>query len=199
VKGRNPLAFLKRYIARIPDIIVNGDMHLRRCGLSDFPFLIGGLKKQGILRPRELHKAEFLLWLSAWWWMRTTFTVIYCIEHSSERVGFIGLYNLKLGESSEITLMIFRREHRRCGYGSKAFSLFAGYLKSHDILDKIIVKTEIENLVALTFWQKLGFKEDNVSHEIVTMHNDLDRYPPGSGDTPFLKYGLLPKTGNLWQ
>lgn len=176
LKGRSLSAFIKRHVVRIPYTLTSGDILLRRCRFSDFPFLRDGLKNQGIFTSRELHKTVFFLWLSVWWWIKITFAVIYCIEFSSQRVGFIGLYNLELGRSSEITLVIFRREHRRCGYGSKAFTLLVGYLKNHDILDKIIVKTEMTNLVALTFWQKLGFKEDKVSHDIATMHLDLDDF-----------------------
>ena len=145
LKGRSLTAFIKRHVARIPYTLTRGDIHLRRCRFSDFPFLRDGLKIQGIFPSHELHKTVFFLWLSVWWWIKTTFTVIYCIEFSSQQVGFIGLYNLELGGSSEITLVIFRREHRRCGYGSRAFALLAGYLKNHDILDKIIVKTGFLN------------------------------------------------------
>jgi RimJ/RimL family protein N-acetyltransferase len=199
LKGRSPLAFLKKYVVRIPYTLTSGDIHLRRFRFSDYPFLIDGLTNQGTFPSHELHKPVFFLWPSVWWWIKTTFTVMYCIEFRSRRVGFIGLYNLELGKSSEITLVIFRREHRRYGYGSKAFSLLAGYLKNHDMLDTIIVKTEMANLVALTFWQKLGFKEDNVSHKIVKMHIDLNEYPSGSGDTSLLEFGLLPEAGKPWQ
>jgi ribosomal protein S18 acetylase RimI-like enzyme len=188
------------HYARIPYTMRNGNMRLRRLLFTDIPFLHFALKEQGIYPFRTIscqHKLSS--WLSLWWWIKTTFTVTYCIESSSQRVGFVSLYNLILGKSSEITLVIFKRENRRCGYGGKAFALLAGYLKNHDILDKIIVKTEMANLVGLTFWQKLGFKEDNVSHEIVTMHIDLEEYPSGSGDTSLLAFGLLPKTGNPWQ
>lgn len=171
------------YYARIPFTIGNGNIRLRRLLFTDIPFLREALKEEGICPSSNIvrHKI-FSSWLSLWWRIRKTFAVIYCIELTSERVGFIGLYNLEPGKSSEISLIIFKREKRRCGYGSGAFALLAHYLKNHRILDRIIVKTGTDNIGSIGFWRKLGFKEVNVAHEIMTMYMDLDNYTAGSND-----------------
>ena len=164
------------YYARIPYAISNNNIKLRRLRFSDIPFLDEGLKHQGISLSHKLNKIEFFSWLYVWWWITKTFTLIYCIESNSIRIGFIGFYNLNLGKSAELTLVIFKTENRRHGYGSRAFGLLARYLKDHHIINKIIVRIETDNVISLAFWQKLGFRKVSISHDIATMHIDLNNY-----------------------
>jgi RimJ/RimL family protein N-acetyltransferase len=171
------------HYARIPYTMRNNNIRLKRLRFSDIPFLGEWLKHQEISISQKFHKIKFLSWLHVWWWITKTFALIYCIECDSLRIGFIGLYNLKLGKSAEMTLVIFKIENRRRGYGSSAFGLLAQYLKDHHIINKIIVRTEIGNVISLTFWQKLGFRKVHISHDIATMHIDFNYYSLNLIDT----------------
>jgi len=147
------------FYARIPRHIEDGHIGLRQLRFSDVSFLCDGLRGKEILANNGLSKTISSSWLSVWWWIKKTFTLIYCIKCDSKRIGFIGLYNLKLGKSAEMTLVIFEKNFRRLGYGTTAFTIFAKYLKGHSIAENIIVRIKTSNTVSISFWQKLGFKE----------------------------------------
>ena len=172
------------FYSRILRHIEYAQIGLRQLRFSDIPFLCDGLRDKEILATNGLSKQISLSWLSVWWWIKKTFTLIYCINCDSKRIGFIGLYNLKLGKSSEMTLVIFDKDMRRVGYGSKAFNIFAQNLKKHSIAEKIIVKVRIDNNISISFWQKLGFKELNKINGIQTMYKNLNSYQPCYGCIP---------------
>jgi RimJ/RimL family protein N-acetyltransferase len=161
---------------RIPRYIEDGDMRLRLLSLSDAPFLCEGFKNQEITLESGFKDTGPLSCLSVWWWIKKTFAIVYCIEINSERIGFIGLYNLQPGESVEITLVIFDRAMRRKGYGSRAFNLFLQTIRRKSLAEMIIVKVKADNYISASFWQKLGFKEISRKDDIRTMHIDLDIY-----------------------
>jgi RimJ/RimL family protein N-acetyltransferase len=162
------------FYTRIPRHIEYAQIGLRQLRFSDIPFLCDRLRGKEIFATNGLSKQISLSWLSVWWWIRKTFTLIYCIKCDSKRIGFIGLYNLKLGESAEMTLVIFDKDMRRLGYGSKVFTAFTNYLKDHYIVKKIVVRIKTDNLVSISFWQKLGFRELNVINDIMILHINLD-------------------------
>jgi ribosomal protein S18 acetylase RimI-like enzyme len=172
------------FYTRIPRHIEYAQIGLRQLRFSDIPFLCDGLRDKEILATNGLSKQISLSWLSVWWWIKKTFTLIYCIKCDSKRIGFIGLYNLKLGKSAEMTLVIFDKDMRRAGYGSKAFNIFAQNLKKHSIAEKIIVKVRIDNNISISFWQKLGFKELNKINGIQTMCINLNSYQSCYGCIP---------------
>jgi len=89
-------------------------------------------------------------------------------------LGFVALYNLRLGKSAEITLMIFENRLRRHGYGTMAFKLLAQNLKRHDVVKVISARVEADNHIALSFWRSLGFQEVSSSEGIINMSLDLN-------------------------
>jgi len=100
--------------------------------------------------------------LYLWWWLRKTFILRYAIEADSRLIGFMGLYHLIPGQSTELTLLIPDDKRRRLGYGTRAFTLFAQNLKRYSSVEKLIVKVKPDNEAACSFWSKLGFeKKDN--------------------------------------
>jgi RimJ/RimL family protein N-acetyltransferase len=96
------------------------------------------------------------------------------IECGSKRIGFIGLYDLRLGESAEMTLVIFDKNIRRHGYGSRVFRIFTQNLKKISLLKRIMVRVKTDNSISTSFWQKLGFRELHVADGIKTMFIDLN-------------------------
>ena len=161
---------------RIPRHIEYARIGLRQLRFSDIPFLWDGLRDKEILATNGLSKQIFSSWLSVWWWVKKTFTLIYCIKCDSKRIGFIGLYNLKLGKSAEMTLAILDKNMRRLGYGSKAFNIFAQNLQRHSVIEKILIKVKTDNHSALSFWRKVGFLEINTFDGLTTMSMDLNSY-----------------------
>jgi RimJ/RimL family protein N-acetyltransferase len=161
------------FYTRIPRHIEYAEIGLRQLRFSDIPFVFDGLRDKEILATNGLSKQTSLSWLSVWWWIKKTFPLIYCIKCDTRRIGFIALYNLKLGESAEMTLVILDKKMRRLGYGSKVFITFANYLKVHYIVKKIVVRIKTDNLISIAFWQKLGFRELNVVNDILILHINL--------------------------
>jgi len=146
------------FYARFPRYMKDGHIRLRPLRILDGPFMRHGFRKKEIQEANCLSKPISSAWFSVWWWLKINFAVSYCIEIDSKRVGFIGLYNLRLGKSSELTLMIFDESVRRLGLGSTAFDLLAQNLRKHSIVKKIVVRVKTENEASI-FWRKLGFEE----------------------------------------
>jgi len=153
------------FYARIPRHIEDGHIGLRLLRFSDVSFLCNKLRDKDILATNGLSKTISSSWLSVWWWIKKTFTLVYCIKCDSKRIGFIGLYKLKLGKSAEMTLVIFDKDMRRIGYGSRAFTIFTKYLKDHYIVKKMVVRIKTDNLISISFWKKLGFREISIKND----------------------------------
>lgn len=152
----------------------DGDLRLRPLRMFDSPFILRGLNEQVILKASGLSKPIASLWFFVWWWMKKTFTPAYCIECDSRRIGFIGLYNLIPGKSAEMSLVIFDKNNRRMGYGTRAFNIFAQGLKQSHLIGRVIVKIIIDNHAAISFYEKLGFEESYSVDGIRIMSKDLD-------------------------
>jgi RimJ/RimL family protein N-acetyltransferase len=159
------------------DHTTGNSLRLRRARLSDGPFFGEMMRDRNILETSGLHRPIATLWFPVWWWIKKKYECLYCIEIESIRIGFIGLYNLKAGDSCEISLVIFRREHRRLGHGREAFTLFVRDLVRRMPVEKIIVRVKTENHGSLSFWTSLGFKEiceDSGDIKIMSMNLNTD-------------------------
>jgi RimJ/RimL family protein N-acetyltransferase len=161
------------FIAKVPRCMKDDKFKLRAFRISDIPFLCDGLKDKWILTTDGLSKQISLSWLSVWWWIKKTFTFIYCIICDSKRIGFIGLYNLKPRESAEMTLVILDQNERRIGHGTRAFRIFTQTLKKCNLIEKIIVKVKEDNHTSIAFWRKLGFEDMHSLDGIRVMSIDL--------------------------
>jgi N-acetylglutamate synthase-like GNAT family acetyltransferase len=155
----------------IPKSMEDGDIRLRLLKISDMPSMNTGLKNVDILGASGLTVPVFKSLLSAWWWLKKTYDLLYCIEVASTCVGFIGLYNLKPDRSAEMTLVIFHGKNRRIGYGTRAFNLLARAVKKYFL--KIIVRVRTDNFASIAFWSKLGFKEPVDRNDVKIMSIDL--------------------------
>lgn len=161
------------FYTKIPRYMKDDNFRLRPLRIFDGPFISNGLRDEVILKANGLNKPINSSWFFIWWWIRKTFMLAYCIECDSKRIGFIGLYNLRLGKSAEMTLVIFDKNNRRLGYGSRAFNILARNIKRNFLVETIIVKVKTDNHISASFWQKLGFKELNSTDEIKIMRMDL--------------------------
>jgi RimJ/RimL family protein N-acetyltransferase len=161
---------------RVTRSMKDDNLRLRPLRIFDGHFIHRALKDQIGLKTNGLNGLRDSSWLSVWWWIKKTYCYSFCIELDSRPVGFIGLHNLALGKSADISLVIFDETFRRQGYGTRSFKLFAEILRRHSVLEKVVVRVKTENHRALSFWRKLGFLETSSLNDIINMHMELDRY-----------------------
>jgi ribosomal protein S18 acetylase RimI-like enzyme len=62
---------------------------------------------------------------------------------------------------------------KHLSYGSKALTLLAKNLRRFSFVDEIIAKVKVDNRVAISFYQKNGFKELYAEGHISTMSISL--------------------------
>ena len=149
---------------RIPRYMDDGMVRLRPLRISDIQFIRTELRDKDFLRVIGLTTSVSGSSLSLWWWLRKTFILRYAIEADSRLIGFMGLYHLVPGQSTELTLVIPDDKRRRLGYGTRAFSLLAQNIERYSSVEKLIVKVKPDNEAARSFWSKLGFeKKDDQS------------------------------------
>jgi ribosomal protein S18 acetylase RimI-like enzyme len=155
------------------------NLKLRPLRIFDGHFIHRALKDEIGLRTNGLNRLTNSSWFSVWRWIKKTYSYSFCIEMDSRTIGFIGLYNLALGKSSDISLVIFDETLRRQGYGTRSFKLFAQSLRRHSVVENIFVTVKKDNHKALSFWKKLGFSETSMSNGIINMSMDLNSYKEG--------------------
>ena len=95
-------------------------------------------------------------------WLKTTFQVVYVIEVEEKDgqriVGFAGLYYMKIGKSSWLSLTIFDPKDRRRGYGARAVELLCRHLRENGNAESVYAEVSRTNRPALSLLGKLGFE-----------------------------------------
>ena len=101
--------------------------------------------------------------------MFNKFHVFYVIEVKekdvSRIIGFMGLYNIVIGQTVFLSIAIFKPDDRRQGYGKGAIELLLNNLKKNNIVKSIYVEVLTTNEPSLCFFKGLGF-------EICRQYND---------------------------
>ncbi|HED00217.1 MAG TPA: N-acetyltransferase [Proteobacteria bacterium] len=161
------------FYAKIPRFIEDDSIRLRSLRIVDGPFLMDGLRDEDILLANGLSDPISSSWVFVWWWIKKTFMPAYCIECDAKRIGFVGLYNLKLGKSAEMALLIFDKHNRRLGYGRRAFNILAQNLRRYSIVERVIVSIKKDNSISISFCRKLGFKELYATNGVKIMFIDF--------------------------
>jgi len=159
---------------KMPRLMEEDDLRLRPLRISDAAPVTEWLRRNVIFKPAAPGRPACLSRFLLWWWMKKRFTCSFSIEVESRPVGFVGLYNMRLGKSAEITLVIFDGTLRRHGYGTRAFRLLARNLKRHSVVQRISARVEADNHIALSFWKSLGFMEVSSIEGITGMSLDLN-------------------------
>ena len=163
--------------ARFPRSMNDQNLRLRPLRIFDSPFMSNGLRDEIILKANGLSEPISSSWLSVWWWIKKTFLITYCIECDSRRIGFVGLHDLRLGEVVEASMVLFDKDVRRIGYGGRVVALLAENMKKHCIAKRVIARVKRDNYVSLSFVRKLGFVEEGISDNIVTLSLHLESLP----------------------
>lgn len=146
------------FVCRMPEIMTDGAVKLRPLRIYDGRLLLSGLNRQDILKANAVSSLSACR-VSLWWWIKKTFDLSKIIEHGGAVIGFIGLYDLRINASAKMSLVIFDREQRNRGYGSRAFHILAGHIRTSLHIHKILVEVEKDNISGLAFWRRCGFHE----------------------------------------
>ena len=153
--------------------MTDGVIQLRSMKISDGSYLRKQLADTEALSYTLLTKPVSGSWFRVWLRMKTIFNLAFMIDVDGKPVGFAGLYNLIPGQSAEMSLVIFDREKRRRGYGSRAVDLLVNNLQTHSIVKSIFVEYKSNNIGAQSFWSKCGFVEKCRQENLITMVRDL--------------------------
>lgn len=167
----------KMHIARMPRHMTDGDLALTRLTIFAGPSIKTMFHNIDIATMRGAGRSSSASWVSLWWSLRSIFPLIYCVKCGRKRAGLIGLYDLKIGESASMSLIISDRDLRRKGYGGRAFRLLRQSLEKHRFIETIFVEVETDNHGSLSFWQKLGFAIDRSIGKKITLSLSLSKIP----------------------
>jgi hypothetical protein len=160
-------------IARMPRRMRDGDLTLRRLTLLSWFLRKKLLSSGGELNPDERGKGPGGAWPPLWQSMRTALPIAYCVEFAGKPVGLAGLYDLRVGESAGMSLMILDRMHRRKGYGRRVFTLLTQNLRRQRLVKKVFVEVETDNEDSLSFWRGLGFTQETCLQNSVRLSLSL--------------------------
>jgi RimJ/RimL family protein N-acetyltransferase len=141
--------------------IENGGLTLHLYRLKDLSALLPLFTPEIFLEASGcILKASSLL--GFYKWLKTTFQVIYLIEIEENEgpriVGFAGLYNMKIGKSLWLSLVIFNPRDRRQGYGTTSLELLLGLLQKNGATETVYAEVLKSNVPSLRFLGKLGFE-----------------------------------------
>jgi hypothetical protein len=74
-------------------------------------------------------------------------------------------------------MVLFDKDVRGIGYGSRVAALLLESLKKYSIAKRVIARVKADNHISLSFVRKLGFVETTTSDDIVTLSLDLKSLP----------------------
>ena len=162
-------AFIKRLsdlfwikTAKFQRSMKNSGLALRLYSLKDLPALHSLFNLEILLRANGARHRAFSSLLLFCKWMITSFQVFYLIENwendGGRIVGFVGLYNIKIGKTLFLSIGIFKPEDRGRGYGKKSIELLLDSLKKYSVVETVCVEILKTNVASLSFFKKLGFE-----------------------------------------
>jgi len=149
-------------IRRLPRIIRGDKITLRLYRLNDLPAL--HRCSRSVDTTPGLHafgRSTGNLW-SFKRWIGRTFQVLYLIidheaSHAARIAGYIGLYDIRLGEDLSLSIGIFDPQHRGIGLGRKAMEHLLQALANCGAARTIQVEIAHSHVQSLAFFKQLGF------------------------------------------
>jgi len=145
-----------------------GDENLLHLWRND-PVTMGYSELQyGFLRSKEAFRLEIKQSVENIDMFPTEKTFIICKKDSIEPVGDITYRNLdKRNQSAELGLEIANNEERGKGYGSDALHCFIDFMFRFLNLNRIELKTLVDNVEAQRLYERLGFKRIGLIRDAV--------------------------------
>jgi RimJ/RimL family protein N-acetyltransferase len=101
--------------------------------------------------------------------MNAFFECFYLIEIKAvgkdRMIGFVGLYNLEIGQRLYLSAVLFDLKDRRQGYGRQALTLLFNFLKEAGVSKEVRAEVFRRNASSLAFLKMMGF-------EVLSDHGD---------------------------
>ncbi|MEJ2253543.1 MAG: GNAT family N-acetyltransferase [Nitrospirota bacterium] len=99
--------------------------------------------------------------LSFWLRVRRTYPVCYVIERPEESMplGFLGLYDIRPGESLFFSMGFFRPGDRRRGFGREALSILLGHVGSRGIVRTVRAEMPPDKHDSIALLRSMGFRK----------------------------------------
>jgi ribosomal protein S18 acetylase RimI-like enzyme len=147
-------------LIRFPRRIIDDEISLRLARFIDLPALFRLFRKDLLVGSRCFCNVPRNL-LAFRHWMTRTFQVLYLIEQKSEGksvpTGYIGLYDIRLGEHLCMAVGIFDPKDRGYGLGKQALQVLLNGLVKCKAATTIEVEVAKSNLISLGLFDNLGF------------------------------------------
>jgi len=157
--------------------IETGSLTLRLCRLGDLRTLYSLFTPEIFPSMGSKNKPRSLF--SFYRWMKCTFQVIYLIEieeNGGRRIiGFVGLYDMKLGRNLRLSLTVFKPGDRGRGYGEKALTLLLHLLQENGVAEVVYAEILKSNVPSLRLCTKLGFEVKGLSQDRLLLEKDQKR------------------------
>jgi RimJ/RimL family protein N-acetyltransferase len=156
------LEFLGINILRFKRRIENQRLRLRLLKIKDLAVLCSLYSPEYFPGTRAREARPFSSPFSFWRWLRVSFEAFYLVEikavDTDRMIGFVGLYNLEIGQRVYLSAVLFDPEDRRQGYGRQALALLFNFLKEAGVIREVRAQVFRSNVASLAFLQTLGFE-----------------------------------------
>jgi len=163
-------------LVRIPRRIRSEDVNLRLFRLRDLSALSGLFQEHMSGGSRATGAVPKNLWAFRQWVYRT-FQLLYLIERKADKKttihGFIGLYNIRLGENLCLSMGIFDPKDRGHRLGSKALQALLDNLGKCGAANTIQAQVAQSNLASIHLFDKLGFDICERSEDDLVMKRSI--------------------------
>jgi RimJ/RimL family protein N-acetyltransferase len=168
-RSRPRLGFLGIKVIRFKRNIENDRLRLRLLKISDLYVLRSRYQPEQFPGNRVREARLFSSLFSYWRWMNAFFECFYLIEIKAvgkdRMIGFVGLYNLEIGQRLYLSAVLFDLKDRRQGYGRQALTLLFNFLKEAGVSKEVRAEVFRRNASSLAFLKMMGF-------EVLSDHGD---------------------------
>ncbi len=148
--------------AKFQRSIKNSDITLRLHSLMELPVLHSLFNLDLLAGTSSPGHGGFGSLLLFYKWVISTFQMFYVIEilekDGGRIVGFLGLYNVKIGKRLFLSIGIFNPEDRGKEYGKKSLEVLLTSLEKDCVVKSICVEILKTNVASLCFLMKNGFE-----------------------------------------
>jgi RimJ/RimL family protein N-acetyltransferase len=161
-RPRPRLGLLGINILRFKERIENQRLRLPLLKIKDLAVLCSLCPHEYFAGTRVWEARPFFSLFSFWRWLRASFEAFYLVEIKAvgkdRMIGFVGLYNLEIGQRVYLSAVLFDPEDRRQGCGRQALTLLFNFLKEAGVIREGRAQVFKNNVVSLAFLQTLGFE-----------------------------------------
>jgi len=163
-------------LVRIPRCVRSDHSDLRLLRLQDLPTLTRLFRERAPAGSRATVAVPRNVWSFRQWLCRT-FPVFYLIESKNGDKtairGFVGLYNIKLGETLWLSMEIFDPNDRGRHLGSSALQTLLACLEKCGAAINFQAQVAPSNLASIHLFDNLGFDICERSEEALIMKKSI--------------------------